>query len=298
MKTAWALAAFCLGCGALPGAAETARPIRVVTLNPVLTEVVRAVGGGEVAVTGLVQAGVDPHTFNPSPSEVRSLADADLVLASGLNIEAYLGRLVASAVTTGRVVAVGDAVPLVLSTPRRDGAERDPHWWHSLGNMAFAVDLVRDELTRLRPSAAEGFRRRDRAYQERLQVLGQWVSSQVALVPPGRRLLVTSHDAFGYFAHDYGFTVHAINGLSTEGEADARHLAALVDLIRREHVRAIFVESSANPRVVENLLAETGARLGGTLYADGLGPPGSGAETFDAMYRHNVSAIVGALSGP
>jgi zinc/manganese transport system substrate-binding protein len=298
MKTARALAAWCLASGALAGAAPAPAPIRVVTLNPVLTEVARAVGGGEVAVTGLVQAGVDPHTFNPSPAEVRSLAEADLVLASGLNLEAYLGRLVAGAVTTARVVAVGDAVPLVLSLPRRDGAEQDPHWWHSLGNMAFAVDLIRGELARLRPSASDGFRRRARAYQGRLQALGQWVSSQVALVPPERRVLVTSHDAFGYFAHDYGFTVHAINGLSTEGEADARHLAALVDLIRREHVRAIFVESSANPRVVENLLEETGARLGGTLYADGLGPPGSGAETFDAMYRHNVAAIVGALSGP
>jgi zinc/manganese transport system substrate-binding protein len=109
---------------------------------------------------------------------------------------------------------------------------------------------------------------------------------------------VTSHDAFGYFAHDYGFTVHPVNGLSTESETDAKHLAGLVDLIRRKGIPAIFVESSANPRMVENLLGETGVRLGGTLYADGLGPAGSGAEDYVAMYRRNVGAIVGALSGP
>jgi zinc/manganese transport system substrate-binding protein len=109
---------------------------------------------------------------------------------------------------------------------------------------------------------------------------------------------VTSHDAFGYFARDYGFTVHAINGLSTESEADARNVATLIDLIRRERIGAVFAENSVDPRLVEDLVRETGVRLGGTLYADGLGPPGSGAEGVDAMFRHNVTAIVGALARP
>jgi len=281
----------------VPAAAQ-ARPILVATLNTVLTEIASEVGGRDVEVIGLVQPGVDPHTFNPSPADLRSLADADIVLASGLNLEPHLDRLVSSARPAGRVLAVGDLLPLILSPQGPGGAERDPHWWHSIDNMLYAVGIVRDELARVRPSGAGNFERNALAYSRRLLSLKQWVSAEVATLPPERRQLVTSHDAFGYFAHDYGFTIHSINGLSTEGEVDARHLAGLVDLLRRERIRAVFAESSANPRLVANLLEETGAVLGGTLYADGLGPPGSGAESYGKMYRHNVLAIVGALEGP
>jgi zinc/manganese transport system substrate-binding protein len=193
------------------------------------------------------------------------------------------------------VVAVGDSLPSVISLP---GGERDPHWWHSIGNMVLATDVVRAELARERPASAGVFAENARTYQRRLEGLRAWVAAEIGKLPPGRRQLVTSHDAFGYFARDYGFAIHAINGLSTDSEADARHLAALIDLIRRERIPAVFAEDSANPRVVENLLREAGVRLGGTLYADGLGPAGSGAETYDEMYRHNVRTIVEALSGP
>jgi len=296
MKPVTALVAFCLAARASIGAPSDSRPIRVASLSTVLTEVAREVGGPDAEVAGLVRPGVDPHMFNPSPADVRALVDADLVLASGMNLEAYLGRLVEGASPAGRVVAVGDSVPVVLFVS--PGGERDPHWWHSIYDMICAVDIVRSEFTRLRPASADAFATHARAYQQRLRVLIAWTESEVARLPARRRQLVTSHDAFGYFAHDYGFTVHPINGLSTEGEADAKHLAGLVDLIRRERIGAIFVESSANPRLVENLLDETGVRLGGTLYADGLGPEGSGAETYDLMYRHNVRTIVRALAAP
>jgi zinc/manganese transport system substrate-binding protein len=298
---AWVALLLAWGLAAVPsGAAEPGTgPLRVVTLTTVLTEIAQEVGGGEVDVTGLVQPGVDPHTFNPSPADVRLVVDADLVLASGLNLESYLDRLVASVGPKGRVVAVGDGAPLVLSILRPGGVgETDPHWWHSIDNMRFAVELVRSEFARLRPGSKEEFARNARAYERRLEDLRTWVAQEVATLPAPRRQLVTSHDAFAYFGHDYGFVVHPINGLSSEGEADAKHLAALIDLIRGEKIRAIFAESTVNPRLVENLLDETGARLGDTLYGDGLGPPGSGAETYDSMYRHNVQAIVRGLSAP
>jgi zinc/manganese transport system substrate-binding protein len=298
---AWVALLLAWGLAAVPsGAAEPGTgPLRVVTLTTVLTEIAQEVGGGEVDVTGLVQPGVDPHTFNPSPADVRLVVDADLVLASGLNLESYLDRLVASVGPKGRVVTVGDGAPLVLSILRPGGVgETDPHWWHSIDNMRFAVELVRSEFARLRPGSKEEFARNARAYERRLEDLRTWVAQEVATLPAPRRQLVTSHDAFAYFGHDYGFVVHPINGLSSEGEADAKHLAALIDLIRGEKIRAIFAESTVNPRLVENLLDETGARLGDTLYGDGLGPPGSGAETYDSMYRHNVQAIVRGLSAP
>jgi ABC-type Zn uptake system ZnuABC Zn-binding protein ZnuA len=286
-------AAFAVAAGRAVGA-----PIRVVTLSTVLTEIAREVGGSEVVVSGLVRPGVDPHVFNPSPADIRMLVDADLVLASGLRLEPYLERVVASSAPSGLVVAVGDRVPLVLTMA--DGtsgaAEKDPHWWHSIGNVIFATDLVRSELARLRPASAQAFAANAGRYRRKLEALQSWASLEAARLPAGRRILVTSHDAFAYLAHDYGFTVRPVSGLSTESEPDARRLAQLVDFVRAERVGAVFVESSASPRLVESLIAETGVRLGGTLYADGLGPAGSGAEDYASMYRHNLSAIVDALA--
>ncbi len=282
-----------LGAGRL---AATDAPVRIVTLSTVLTEVAAAVGGNAVTVAGLVRPGVDPHTFNPSPADVRAMVDADLVLASGLDLEGYLDRLVAGAGPRGRLIAVGDRMPGILTLPRAGGPpERDPHWWQSIGNVAVAAEVVRTELARERPAEAPRFQRNADAYRAQLAGLRAWASAEVARLPAARRELVTSHDAFGYFARDFGFTIHPVSGLSTEAEADGRHMAELVDLIRRDRVGAIFIESSVNPSLVENLVRETGVRLGGTLYADGLGPPGSDADTYAAMYRHNVAAIVGAL---
>jgi len=291
------LAALGLAAAACGAQGAQTPPLRVGSLTTVLSEIAREVGGSHVSVVGLVQPGVDPHTFNPSPADIRAVADAEVVLASGLSLEAYLDRLVAGSGSSGRVVAVGDALPEAVAMAGVPGAgERDPHWWHSLDCMLIATDIVRAEFAKARPAAAADFSANAEAYQARLRGLKAWAAAEIGRLPPNRRHLVTSHDAFGYFARDYGFEVHAISGLSTDSEADARHLAGLIDLIRRERIPAVFAEDSANPRLVENLVRETGVRLGATLYADGLGPPGSGAETYDSMYRHNVRAIVDALS--
>jgi zinc/manganese transport system substrate-binding protein len=296
-RRAAALVALGLAAGARAAGPGEPPPLRVVTLSTVLSEIAREVGGDGVEVTGLVQPGVDPHTFNPSPADIRAVVDADIVLASGLGLEAYLGRLVRNAGPRVRVVAVGDSVPVVLEGPRA-GGEKDPHWWLCIDDMLFAADMVRSEFSRARPSGAAAFGRNARAYERRLSALKDWVAREVSALPPERRHLVTSHDAFGYFAHDYGFSVHPVVGLSTDSEADARRVAALVDVIRKEDIRAVFAESSANPRIVRDLLDETGARLGGTLYADGLGPAGSGADTYEAMVKLDVRAIVDALGAP
>jgi len=280
------------GAAGLPSLAAAARPLRVVALNTVLAEIAREVGGGQIELNGLLHPGVDPHTFDPSAADLRAMVDADLVLASGLQLESYLERLMTRIVPAGRVVVVGDALPSVLTLA---GGEKDPHWWHSIDNVIFAIDLVRKELARLRPANADAFALNAQAYTQRLLTLKTWVAGEMATLPPARRHLVTSHDAFGYFARDHGFTVHAIAGLSTDGEPDARHLARLIDLLRREHIRAVFAESSVNSALVANLLAETHVHLGGTLYADGLGSANSDAATYEAMVRHNVRTIVEAL---
>ena len=278
--------------------AEPLPALRVVTLNTVLTEIAGEVGGGDVRVSGLVQPDVDPHTFEPSAAEIRAVVDADLVLASGLGLESYLDRLVANSGGHGRILSVGDSLPVILSRdpafgPAVPGGEKDPHWWHSIDNVIAATEAVRREFTRLRPAAAAGFAQRAAAYHRRLLALQAWVATEIAMLPPPRRELLTSHNAFGYFARDYGFRVHAISGLSTDGEPDARHLAGLIDLVRARGIKAVFVEASVNPRFISNLVGETGVRLGGTLYADGLGQ--GEAATYAGMVRHNVLTLVEGL---
>ena len=267
------------------------RPLRIVTLNTVLTEIAHEVGGDQVMVTGLIKPDVDPHSFDPSALDIRKLADADVVLASGLNLESFLDRIAAN---TGkaRVLKIGDALPSALSMA---GGEPDPHWWHSIDNVIFTSELVRAEYTRLRPSSAAEFTRNTQSYKKHLLALKTEIRQEIDTLPSAKRHLVTSHDAFGYFARDYGFTVHAINGLSTDSEPDARHVATLIDLIRHDHIKAIFAESSVNSKLIANLVRETGVHLGGTLYADGLGIAGSDAATYEMMIKHNARTIVESL---
>jgi zinc/manganese transport system substrate-binding protein len=288
------------GCILLSAATLGAAPLRVVTLHSVLTEIVTEVGGPEVTVTCLLRPGDDPHTFNPPPAEVRTLAQADLIVASGFGLEPFLDKLVANSGTKAALISVSSVIKdVVPSSGSHHGenatGEIDPHWWHSLANVRGATAYVCDQLAELRPAATATFRARAAVYLVRLGELADWAQSEIVQLPPDRRQLVTSHDAFGYLARDYGFTVHPLQGISPEAEPSARDLGVLIDLIKREHIRAVFADNTENPKLLAAMLRESGAQLGGTLYADGLGPVGSPAATYAGMFRHNLRTIVEAL---
>lgn len=275
--------------------AVPAAPLKVVALGTVLTEVARCVGGRDAVVIGLVKPGIDPHTFEPAPDDVRRVADADLIFACGLGMEPYLDKLVANSGTRGRVVRVGRIFDGSVPTLEQYGLrEPDPHWWNSIAATEAVTRKVGSEYAGLRPSAAAGFEARTQAYLRGLAELDAWTRRTLAVLPPGRRILVTSHDAFGWFARDYGFRIIYLSGLSPEAEPDARTFAATIDAIRNAGVPTLFVENTANPRLVEAAARETGARIGGELYGDGL-VPGPQGDTYAAMFRHNVRAIVAGL---
>lgn len=284
-------------------ASAAAEPIKVVSFSPLLTEIAREVGGDAVNVLGLVKPGTDPHGYQPTPTDLKQLAGARLVLVSGKKLEPYVGKLPAAAGSGARLLSVGDALPSLEGASgdhhghdhghdHGHAHEIDPHWWHSVANVRRATQIIRDALTAADPANKAVFKENAAAYLARLAALEKWIKQQVALVPRDRRKLVTSHDAFQYFAKDYGFEIEAIEGLSTEQEASARRVAELVDLIRREGVRAVFFEDIINPKVTAEITRETGAKVGGMLYADG---PGVKASTYEEMQRHNVTTIVEAL---
>jgi zinc/manganese transport system substrate-binding protein len=169
----------------------------------------------------------------------------------------------------------------------------DPHWWNSVANVEKATAIVRDELIKLDSGNQAEYSQNAARYLAQLQRLDQWAKRKVAELPRDQRKLVTSHDAFQYFSKDYGFTIYAIEGLSTETEPSNRHVADLIDQINRQQVKAIFLENTLNPKVSLEIIRETGAKIGGTLYADGLGS-GEGS-TYEGMFRHNITTIVDAL---
>ncbi len=275
-----------------------APPLRVASLSTVLTEMARAVGGDRVEVIEIIKPGVDPHEFQPAPGDVKLVSSAALVLVSGKGLEGYLAKLEASAGNggKGKFVAVGDALPTLKM---KDGGRTadDPHWWHSVGNAKRAVAIVRDALTAKAAEANDKdvFARNAATLLGRLDELENALKLKVAELPRDRRKLVTSHDAFGYLARDYDFTIYPLKGIGTTDEPSSKKVAALIGTIKKEGVKAVFFESIENPKVIAEITRETGAKIGGELYADGLGPADSDAATYADMMRHNVNTIVEAL---
>jgi ABC-type Zn uptake system ZnuABC Zn-binding protein ZnuA len=290
MKTALA---FLAAAAVALSSALAAEPVKVVSFSTILTEVARHVGGDSVRVIGLVKPGVDPHEYEPTPGDLRQLADAKLILASGKNLEHYLNKIAGSASPGAVLVKVGDQFPSLQLDEDGEGLVQDPHWWHSVANVEKATKIVRDALIQVDPDDKAAFTKNASDYLAKLAALNAWVKQKVAELPRDRRELVTSHDAFQYFAKQYGFTVHPIEGISTDQEPSAKQVDDLIGTIKKEHVNAIFLEDTLNPKVSSEITRETGAKIGGTLYADGLGS-GEGS-TYEGMVKHNVTTIVEAL---
>ncbi len=269
--------------------AKATEAIRVSSFSTVLTEIAEAVGGARVVVTGHVKAGMDPHDFEPRPSDLRTVADAQLVLLSAKHLEGYVGKLKEATGTRGALVEVGDQFPSM----KLAGAEEDPHWWHSIRNLARATKVVRDELGKISPADSAVFSANADAYLGKLDALEKWVKAKVAELPRDRRKLVTNHDAFGYFAKEYGFTVYPIAGVSKNDQPGSKKVAGLIAEIKAQGVKAIFSEDLENPKVIGEITRETGAKIGGELLADGLGKGDAG--TVRGMFEHNVTTIVEAL---
>lgn len=276
------------------GLAWAEEPIRVVSLSTVLTDVARNVGGDHVQVAGIVKPGIDPHEFEPSPGDIQQIEKADLVLASGKGIEGYLAKLEKISGSASRFIDVGKSIPsLSMKAEEGDQIVEDPHWWHSIENVRTAARIVRDAFVQRAPKQSDHFNRQWQSYDEKLEALEHWAALEVAQLPRNKRKLVTSHDAFQYFARDFGFTVYPIEGINTTDQPSSQKVARLIALIKAEGVKSIFFENIENPKVVTEIVRETGAKLGGSLYADGLGE--GDASTYEGMMRHNLTTIVEGL---
>jgi len=278
------------GCRAQSG--ERTGP-QVVATTTMVADLVRQVAGHRLAVTGLLAPGGDPHVYRPLPSDAQAVAGAALVFSNGLHLEPWLPDLMRQAGGAGRSVAVAEGIQTRVSP--QDPAVPDPHVWFDVMRWRSAIPRVEQALGELDPAGRATFAANARLYDKQLRLLDAWVREQVGQVPPARRKLVTSHDAFAYFGEAYGFEVVPLQGISTEAEASTRDLARVVEVVRAARVPTVFIETSVNPRLMEQVARETAVAVGGPLFSDSLGTLDSGAGTYVGMVRDNVSLVVEGL---
>jgi zinc/manganese transport system substrate-binding protein len=265
--------------------------LNVVATFSILGDFARNVGGERVNVTTLVGPDGDVHVYTPAPADARKIADAKLVVINGLGLEGWLSRLTQSAGGKAAMITASQGI-----TPRKRGADADPHAWQSVANARIYVANIRDALLAADPAGAGIYRDNAQAYLAKLDALERDVRAAVAQIPPARRKVISTHDAFGYFAAAYGIEFIAPQGVSTESEASARDIAAIITQIKTSKIPAVFLENISDPRLMRRISTETGARIGGTLYSDSLTGEKGDAPTYIDMVRHNIKALTSALS--
>ena len=300
--------------GSAPSAADDAPPagerLKVVATTTIVGDVVRQVAGDAVDLAVLLPAGADPHGFQPTPQDAALIANADLILINGLDLEEFLDRLIQNAGGSAKVVAVSDGIETIEGHEEHDDEEvdhaeegdeqahegADPHVWMDPTNVRVWTRNIAAALSELDPANAAAYQANAQHYDQTLQALDAWAQEQVAQIAPENRQMVVDHDAFSYFAQRYGFeTVGAVvPGYSTMSAPSAQEMAQLEDAIRQLGVKAVFVGNTVNPALAERVAADTGTQLV-FLFTGSLSQPGGDADTYESFVRHNVSAIVEAL---
>ena len=281
---------------AVPARAQA--PLKVIASFSILADLVRNVGGDRLEVATLVGPNGNAHVYSPSPADAKKVADARVVFVNGLGFEGWLDRLVKASGSKATIVVATNGIK-----PRERGGDAhghdhgriDPHAWQSVANVKVYVGNIRDALSRVDPAGKAAYEANAAAYRAKLDALEQEVKAAIAKIPPERRRVITSHNAFGYFGDAYGIEFTAPQGVSTEAEASAKDIAAIITLIKRKQVSAVFLENVTDPRLVQRIASETGAKVGGKLYSDALTDEKGDATSYIDLIRHNLKQLAGAL---
>lgn len=270
----------------------------VVSTSTVITDWAEQVGGDEIQLTGILQPGADPHVYEPVPKDSIALEKADLILYNGYNLEPGLIKLMNAAGVKARKFAVGEVVkPLQLD--KEGKTVPDPHVWGDVENVMAMIDGIRDALIKLSPEDQAEFRQNAARFTEELKQLDTWTRAQIQTIPADKRKIVTTHDAFQYYAKAYGLDIFGtLIGISTEEQPSAQTVKSLSDSIKAASVPAIFAETTINPALIKTLAQESGVKLAPrSLYSDSIGAPGSDGDSYIKMVVANTRTIVEALGG-
>ncbi len=280
----------------LPALAQ-ARP-KVVATFSILGDLVAEVGADRIELAVLVGADTDAHTYQPKPTDARALASAQALVSNGLGYEGWIDRLAKAAPFRGRAIVATTGVATLEGAPApRHGHVHgpDPHCWQDVGRVRRYVGNVVEGLAAADAANAAFFRERGQAYDRRLVALDRWIKAEIEKVPEKQRRAITAPDSFRYFTAAYGVQFFSPRGFSTESEPSARDVAALIRQVREQKIKALFVENMSNPGLIDQIARESGAVVGPRLYSDALSGPGGPAPTYEAMMRHNVTALVAGM---
>jgi ABC-type Zn uptake system ZnuABC Zn-binding protein ZnuA len=290
------------GCDKSEAASETteqrSETKTVVASTTMLADLTEQLAGDDLEVVGIMSPGGDPHLYQPTPNDAKAIANSDLVIRSGLKLEGWIDDLLENAGGERPIVTASEGVDAIKSEAQYAGI--DPHFWFDLQAWQIATKNVSKALIDLvgpDSDEADRIRRRTEQYLERVERLDGWVQEQLATIPKDQRVLITSHDAFGYFGRAYEIDVVAIQGISTEQEASQRDVARIVEIVRKRNAPAVFVETSVNPALIKQVARETGAEVAGPLYSDSIGKEGGPAGTFVGTVAENVRMITENLGG-
>ncbi len=295
------LGVFLGGCA--PKSKTKSGKLNVVCTTGMVGDLAKSIGGDHITVTTLMGPGIDPHLYRASAGTVKVLSNADVIFYNGLHLEAKMGEIFEKLNQRITTVAVTRDIPeTLLRSPKEFKGFHDPHVWFDVSMWAMTVNVVRDTLIEKDPAHKADYLKRAADYRSTLLKLHAEVSASVAILPQSQRILITAHDAFGYFGQAYGFDVMGLQGISTESEAGAKDVQRLAQIIADRKVNALFVESSVPKRNIEAVQAAVKSRnwdtkIGGQLFSDAMGNPGTPEGTYIGMVRFNVKTIVTALQG-
>ena len=278
--------------------------VRAIATFSILADFVRNVGGDRIDVAALVGPNGNAHVYAPSPADAKKVADAKVVFVNGLGFEGWLDRLVKASASTAPVIVASKGIEPIEGSGdhgaahehEHDHGRTDPHAWQSVPNAKIYVANIRDALAALDPAGKAVYETNANSYLGRLDTLDREVRDAIAGIPAERRRVITSHNAFGYFGAAYGINFTAPQGVSTESEASAKDVAAIITQIRRDKAAAVFLENVTDPRLVRQIAAETGAKVGGVLYSDALTDQSGDAPTYIDLIRHNLKQLAAALT--
>jgi len=290
--------------GALPAAAQAQEKLPVVATFSILGDFVKNVGGDRVSVALLVGPEGDAHVYQPSPADAKKLAGAKVIFVNGFKFEGWIDRLIkASGSKASLVVATKGIKPREMAEEDHDAKKGktpehgvDPHAWQSIANARVYVANIRDALIAADPAGQEIYQKNAADYSAKLAAVEIEVKEGIAKIPAERRKIITSHDAFGYFGATYGFEFIAPQGVSTETEVSARDVAKIIRQIKAQKIPAVFIENVSDPRLMQRIADETGAKIGGKAYSDALSAEGGPAATYIDMMRHNIRQFSAALT--
>ncbi len=287
-----------LACCLVPAPAFAGQPLKAVASFSILGDMVQNIGGDRVELAVLVGPNSDTHVYEPTPTDAKTLAGADLVFMNGLGFEGWMTRLAKSSGAKGKIIVASQGVKTRTMIDKEEGGKKitDPHAWQDLSNGKLYVANIEKALSQADPAGEEIYKANAQAYLKKIEDMDAWVKAEFAKIPQKERRIITSHDAFGYFGQAYGVTLLAPVGYSTEAEPSAKAIGALIRQIKKEKIKALFVENITDPRMMERIAQETGTKVGGSLFSDALSASDGPASTYLDMFSNNVAKIARAMA--